>query len=251
MKKIFLFVILFLNTIALSAANVEELWQNASNKYSAGSYSEALELYQSLEKEAGVSASLYYNIGNCYFKDNQLAKAILYYNKAQKLDPSSEEIRHNLAVANAQTTTKIKTIPTFFLYKWLSSIVNIMSSNSWAQLSIIMFALLLAMVVTFLLSKRSFRRKLTFAIGTIALVFMLISVIASAYQHGVETSRDNGIIMSNAVAVKSSPDNSGKDIFVLSEGVKVSIKEQLGKWSKVTVASGDTGWVETSNIEII
>lgn len=255
MKKIFLLVLLlFLNIITVSAvekADVTQLWLEANENYTKGDYKAALEVYGKIERELGVSSSLYYNIGNCYFKENRLAKAILYYNKAQKLDPSNKEIEHNLAIANALTTSKIKEVPHFFLYRWLESTANIMSSDGWALLSIISLAVLLSMLIAFLLSRKSNRRKITFSIGTAALAVTLLAGMASTYQKSIQMSDKNGIVMNNAVAVKSSPDDSGKDIFVLNEGVKVEISEQIGKWSKITIASGDTGWIITSNIEVI
>lgn len=255
MKKIFLlFALLFLNILSVSASSQEEvskLWLTASGNYTNGDYTAALEVYHQIERESGISASLYYNIGNCYFKENRLAKAILYYNKAHRLDPSNEDVKHNLAVANALTTNKIKEVPKFFLYRWLEGTANLMGSNSWAQLSIITLAVLLSMLIAFLLSKKSNRRKITFTVGLIALVLTVLTGMASTYQRSIQMSSEEGVIMNNAVAVKSSPDNSGKDIFVLNEGVKVKIKEQLGKWSKIVISSGDTGWVVTDNIEII
>lgn len=254
MKKIFLIIVLFLNILSVSAVEKAEatmMWQQANEAYTKGNYVEALAIYNRLEKEVGISASLYYNIGNCYFKENRLGKAIIYFNRAQRLDPSNEDISHNLAVANALTSSKINEVPKFFLYSWLEKAANIMSSDSWAQVSIIFLAVLLSMLIAFLLSRKSNRRKITFSIGIAALVITLLAGMASTYQRNVQLSDEQGVIMNNAVAVKSSPDDSGKDIFVLNEGVKVEIKEQVGKWSKITIASGDTGWVITSNIEII
>lgn len=254
MRKIFLIIILFFNVLCLSADDKNsstKLWSIANDSYNNGDYKTAIEIYSKIGDEVGVSASLYYNIGNCYFKENNLAKAILYYNRAKKLDPSNEDIEHNLAVSNALTTNKIKEIPKFFLYSWLESAANILGSDGWAQLSIITLAVLLSMLIAFLLSKKSNSRKTTFTIAVIALVLTLLSSIASTYHHSLHMSQEDAIVMKNAVAVKSSPDNSGKDIFVLNEGVKVQIKEQLGKWSKITIASGDSGWLETSNIEVI
>lgn len=254
MKKILLVIVLFLNILSASAVGKAEaamMWQQANEAYTKGNYTDALAIYDRLEKEVGVSASLYYNIGNCYFKENRLGKAILYFNRAQRLDPSNEDIAHNLAVANALTSSKINEVPKFFLYSWLERGVNIMGSDSWAQLSIIFLAVLLSMLIAFLLSRKSNRRKITFTIGIVALAITLLAGLASTYQRNVQLSDEHGVIMNNAVAVKSSPDDSGKDIFVLNDGVKVEIKEQVGKWSKITIASGDTGWVITSNIEII
>lgn len=255
MKKIICsFALLFLTLAsfaALSKAEVDLLWDKANVSYSEGKYAEALELYGNLEKEAGVSASLYYNIGNSYFKQNMLAKAILYYNRALRLDPANGDIEHNLSVANALTISKIKEMPTFFVVRWIEEFRNMMSSNGWAIFSIVCFALTLILVLLFLLSKKSYVRKYTFTFGLITLFFTLVAMMAGGSQRSEQLNTSQAIVMNNSAAVKSSPDNSGKDIFVLNEGVKAEIKERIGDWSRVVIASGDSGWINSSNLEII
>lgn len=234
---------------AIDKAEVAKLWESAGQSYAEGDYKKALELYTRLEKEAGISASLYYNIGNSYFKENNLAKSILYYNKALKIDPTNSDIQHNLLVANALTTNKIKEVPKFFLVRWIETVRNLLSSNGWAQISIVTFAIFLSMAVAFLLSRKASRRKHSFTIGLIAFIVTILTSIAAASQEQAQTDNTKAIVMNNAVAVKSSPDDAGKDIFVLNEGVKVTISESIGKWSKITIASGDSGWLESKNIE--
>ncbi len=249
MRRIILSIIL-LSVSALSFG-AESLWNKANTAYSDGKYSEALQSYMLIESGEGVSAALYYNIGNCYFKDNNIAKAILYYNRAERLSPNNKDIKHNLSVANNLTLNRISETPDFFVVRWLKAVANISSTNGWAVFSIIAFAFAMGMVVLFFRSKLPLHRKLSFSFGVAALIVTFTSITASAYQKGVINNKSEAIIMQGSTAVKSSPDDAGKDLFVLSEGIKVSINETIGKWSEITIASGEKGWIESSNIEII
>lgn len=255
MKKIFFtfaLIILAINSFASIGENeVVKLWEDANSSYAIGDYKKAIDIYKRLENEEGISASLYYNMGNCYFKDNELANAILFYNRALKMDSHDRDIAHNLSVANALTTNKIKEIPKFFLVRWIEGIRNIFSSNTWAVFSVITLAILLIMLGLFLISRNSMIRKSSFTIGIISLIITILTTIAATSQRQYQLSDDKYIVMINSTAVKSSPDGSGRDIFILNEGVKVIIDESVGKWSKITIASGDSGWLETSNVEKI
>ena len=255
MKKIFLSLLFTFTAIfsfaSLDKAEIAKLWDQAAATYAEGDFEKAIEIYKTLEKEQGVSASLYYNLGNSYFKNHNLANAILNYNRALKLYPTSSDILHNLAIANATTTNKIKEMPKFFVVRWIESARNIMSSDAWANISIVGLAIFLALAVSFLLSRNSGTRKSSFTLGAIMLFVTITSAIASTTQMEIQSDDTYFIVMENNVAVKSSPDNAGKDIFILNEGVKVNVTENLGKWSKIVIVSGDTGWLETINIEKI
>lgn len=254
MKRLFLTLILSLGVIFSFAANkenIKQLWNEANTFYSTHEYEKALESYLELESREGVSASLYYNIGNCYFKLGELAESIIYYNRALRLSPSNSDIEHNLSVANAQTISKISEIPEFFLTSWFKSFASILSSDGWAHISIIALFAMLAMLVVFLLSQKAIHRKLTFSIGLFTLLVTVVASVCSNYNMSELKREDQAIIMDNSIPVKSSPDRSGKDIFILNEGVKVNIVETLGEWNRIVISSGDSGWVEKSNMVII
>ncbi len=251
MRRLILSILVLSISVIAHAVDVEQLWSSANSSYSEGKYKEALESYTKIELGAGVSASLYYNIGNCYFKGGDLGKALLYYYRAERLEPNNRDIKHNIETANTLTLNKIPTVEQFFVVRWLKSIANIATSNGWATLSIVLFLLTMSMVVIFTISVKSGARKFSFGVGAFALVLMVVSIAASTYKKGLLTSTNEAVIMDKAVPVKSSPDDSGKDLFVLSEGIKVSIDERVGKWSEITISSGESGWVESSNLEII
>ena len=254
MKKLtFMLAAMLLCSVALQARNAEEtaLWEQANKSYMEGNWETALQEYAAISDKGAESADLYYNIGNCYYKLGNLGKSILYYNKALKLAPSDQDIRHNLEVANARTTNKINAVPQFFLNRWAAAFRGAVSSNGWAQISLAAFALTLALTLIFLLSRTATVRKVTFSGGIVFLLLFVISTVNAASQKRQQTRSGDAIVMQNAVPVKSSPDREGKDLFVLNEGAKVTVTDKLGGWSQVEIASGNKGWIENRNIESV
>lgn len=253
MKRNILIILTSFILLATSHAHAQEKveWAEANELYASGNYEEALKIYHTLETTEGVGAELYYNIGNCYFKSDKLANAILYFNRALRLEPSNDDIKHNLQIANTLTTSKIKEVPVFFLNRWYASATTLMNSNTWTTLTLLFFALCVAMVVVFVLSRSSSYRKVTFSLAVATLMLALFAYSAAVHRKNIVNSETEAIIMNNAVAVKSSPDSSGKDIFILNQGVKVDILEKLSGWRRISVSSGDSGWVKTENMEVI
>lgn len=256
MKKGFLIkgvigaILLFLATPVL-AQNPDALWEQANHAYATGDYPAAIEQYDSIRREGYASARLYYNMGNAYYKDNQIGKAILYYNKALRLDPGNDDIKHNLTVANTYVRDRIESVPEFFLKTWARDVMYWAGSDTWAVLSLVFFGVTLALVLLYLLGNRMSQRKAGFY-G--AVVFLLLSVGALVFA-SIERRKilnpDEAVIMITAAPVKSEPNPASKDIFVLHEGTKVRIAGELGDWREIVIADGNRGWIEMKSIELI
>lgn len=229
----------------------EELWASAGAAYSAEDYASAIASYSIIEDKGLSSAALYYNIANAYFKSEQIAKAILYYNRALRLDPSDEDIRHNLEYAEQQTRDSIERIPEFFLTEWMRSLRQTMGGDVWTILSLVALALMLAMALVYLLAQRLSLRKAGFyMMAVFALLFVLATAFAWSARSEMVGERD-AIIMSSSVAVKSSPDRSSTELFVLHEGTKVRTGESVDGWVEIRISDGRKGWIETSRMERI
>lgn len=229
----------------------EELWASAGAAYSAEDYASAIASYSIIEDKGLSSAALYYNMANAYFKSEQIAKAILYYNRALRLDPSDEDIRHNLEYAEQQTRDSIERIPEFFLTEWMRSLRQTMGGDVWTILSLVALALMLAMALVYLLAQRLSLRKVGFyMMAVFALLFVLGTAFAWSARSEMVGERD-AIIMSSSVAVKSSPDRSSTELFVLHEGTKVRTGETVDGWVEIRISDGRKGWIETSRMERI
>lgn len=231
--------------------NQNLIWDKANEAYSAGDYEAAATGYDSLVTLGYAGEKLFYNLGNAYFKSDRLGEAILFYNKAQRLAPSDEDIAYNLRIANGYVKDRIESVPEFFLATWIRSLRNSASSDTWAVISLLLFAGVLALAAVYLLGKRTAVRKTGFFGGIILLGLFMIAVSFSSIKRKEITAPKEAVILSSAAPVKSSPDNNSKDIFVLHEGTKVRVTDRLGEWREIMIADGNKGWVAAGTIGMI
>ena len=226
----------------------DEWFDQANTAYNSGNYEDAVELYQKILNTDMESVPVYYNMGNAYYKMHEYPKAIYYYEKALKLDPSNEDARTNLEIANLAIVDKIEPVPQSFIVRWWRSLRAMCSSDRWAWWSVAAFALLLVCAFMFFRSRRIGLRKLGFFMGLIFLVVFALSVVFAAQLRHSATTQDQAIIMSPTVTVKSSPAEASVDLFVLHEGTKVTIMESSNGWNKVRIANGSIGWLEADKM---
>lgn len=252
MKKIIILSIIALfAAISLRAQETGSEWDKANTAYAEGNFAEAITIYNNILATGLESSNLYYNLANAYYKSDSVAKAIINYNRALKLAPSDESILHNLEIAEARTINRIEKVPTFILFEWAAAFKNIFSSDLWAIISLVAFAVTLMFVAYYLLSGTALKRKVSFSISTTALVVFILSLTMSIRLKNDKINSHDAIVVSSAAPVKSSPDKNGKDLFILNEGAKVKIKDNMNGYSEVTIESGNKGWIPTSAIEII
>ncbi|MCQ2225461.1 MAG: tetratricopeptide repeat protein [Paludibacteraceae bacterium] len=250
MKKIIILLALALTT-ALSYAADSEKMKQANEAYKAEKYSLADSLYNEVLKSEGVSTSLYYNLGNAKYKQNEIGHAILNYERALKLNPNNEDAKFNLEMAKAQTVDKIETLEKFVLTEWNESIQNGTSSNGWAKWSIAAFILTLVLCGLYMFSPKILWKKIAFFTGIFTLFFCSIALYYAKAQHNAITQNESAIITAPTVTVKSAPDESSTELFVIHEGAKVRIKSKLGEWTEIQMEDGNAGWIKADKAEII
>lgn len=226
-------------------------WEVANQAYIDGDYAKAKDAYKSIEEGGAYSMKLYYNLANSYFKLGEIGKAILYYNRALRLAPASDDIRHNLAIAEAQTKDRIAVVPEFFLNRWMRAVRNSMSCMAWSIISLVALAVLLSALLLFLLASRLSLRKTGFYVALCAIMLFVMTTIFALSSRNDMLSKEWAVVMSSAISVKSSPDRAATDIFVLHEGTKLRIVSRMGNWCEVVIADGKKGWTEKGNLEEI
>ncbi len=248
MKKCIILILIQIFIFNISAQN---LLEEAANAYSKGEFDKAAEIYEKELKEKGESVTIYYNLGNSYYKANKTALAILNYERALALDPGNGDIRFNLEIAKLKTVDKIEPVGNFFLVEWVRGLRDLFSTNQWSYIGIASFLLLMASLVTFFFSRKIILKKIGFYIGILCLLFVVVSNIFAFQQKQMMTNKEAAIIFAPTVTIKSSPDQSGKDLVILHEGTKVFIKDKIGEWSEIRMEDGTVGWIRSNQIETI
>ena len=177
-----------------------------------------------------------------------LFRSILNYERALLLDPADQDIRFNLQMARQKSVDKIEPVGHFFLREWFESIQNIGSVNSWATTGVVCFILFIGCLILFFFSKWLRLKKVGFYLGLFFLALVVFSNIFAANQKRELENRANAIVFAPTVTIKSSPDASGNDLFILHEGTKVTIKNKLGDWSEIALEDGNVGWIPTKDV---
>ncbi len=229
----------------------ESTLKEAEEAYAKEDYTQAIELYESVLKSYGESAMVYYNLGNAYYKAGKVAPAILNYERALLLNPGDSDTRFNLQVARQKTVDKIEPIGEFFLTRWIGTVEDVYSADGWAKWGITSFLLFISCLVLFFFSKWIRLKKIGFFAG---ICFLLISLVANLFADSQQDKllhRADAIVFASTVTVKSSPDASGTDLFILHEGTKVTIKSTLGEWSEIQLEDGNVGWMPSKEIQQI
>jgi tetratricopeptide (TPR) repeat protein len=250
-KKTAATTVILLLMLALPSAASAVTKADADSSYVNENYQQAISQYEALLQQ-GSSAELYYNLGNAYYRTDDITHAILNYERALLLSPGDADIRFNLQLARSKTVDKIVPQSEFFLTTWYRSVVNMMSVDGWAYVSLISLAVAIILALVYLFASAIWLRKVGFFGGIFLLLVFLVANIFAWNQKQQIVHRDGAIIIESAVTVKSTPAQNGTDLFILHEGTKVSIiDDSMDDWREVRVPDGKQGWVEVSQIEAI
>ena len=223
----------------------------ADSSYVSEDYLQAIAQYEELLK-ASPNAAVYYNLGNAYYRMDNITRAILSYERALLLSPGDADIRFNLQLARSKTVDKIVPQSEFFAVTWFRSLVNLLSVDGWAYASLVCLAVAIILALVYLFSTPVWLRKVGFFGGVLMLAFFLLANVFAFNQQQIINHRDGAIIIQSAVAVKSTPAPNGTDLFILHEGTKVTITDDTVEgWCEVMVPDGKQGWVETAQVEVI
>ena len=223
----------------------------ADSAYARGQYQQAISDYEELLK-GGASADIYYNLGNAYYRTENITRAVLNYERALLLSPGDRDIRFNLQLARSKTIDKIVPESEMFFITWYHSLVNLMSVDGWARLAIVLLALVIILSLLYLFSDRIWLRKVGFFGGTFLLVVFVLANIMAWQQKQNLLYRKGAIVTASSITVKGAPAKNGTDLFILHEGTKVIITDDAMKaWKKIRLADGKEGWIESQKIELI
>ncbi|MGP1991918.1 tetratricopeptide repeat protein [Zobellia laminariae] len=249
MKNILFILISFL-TFTVTAQN-NALFDKATEAYNVGEYQKAVDSYMEILDNGKHSAELYYNLGNAYYKLNEIAPSIYYYEKALLLKPNDSEIKNNLGYAKNMTLDAIDEMPTTGLSKIYDSIIGTLSFDQWAYTSIIFMIIFVLLYIAFYYFRYSSRKRLAFIFSVISLLIMITSVVFAFLQYNKFKADQPAIVFSKEASVKAEPNKKGLETFALHEGTKVQVVEELNDWKKIRISDGTTGWIPSEDIKTL
>ncbi len=249
MKRIINTILAILFTVAVFAQG--DLIQKANDHYTKEEFRQAIDGYNQILMAGIESPEVYFNLANSYYKTKQYTLAILNYERAKLLAPDDEDIDFNLQIANQHVVDSIQELPGIFFVRWWNSLVNSRTTDTWAVLSIIAFLLFLSLLGVYFFARSGDIKRVSFWAGCIFIILTIFCWSFAAQQKSRLVNHSYGIVMQPTVTVKSSPSEKGTNLFVIHEGLKIRITDQLGEWVEIRLADGNKGWLLTESIEKI
>ena len=238
--------------LALTAyAQSEALFNRATEAYNVGEYQKAVDSYLEILDYGNHSAELYYNLGNTYYKLNQIAPSIYYYEKALLLKPNDAEITNNLAFAQNMTRDAIDKMPETGLSKIYSNVIGFLSFDQWGYAAIFFMILFVLLYIAFYYFRYSSRKRIAFVTSIVSLLIAIIAVAFAFLQYNKFKVDKPAIVFASESSVKSEPNKRSQEAFALHEGTKVNVLDELNDWKKIKIADGTTGWIPSEDLKLL
>jgi tetratricopeptide (TPR) repeat protein len=235
----------------LLADEAASLFSQGNQRYSQGDYEGAIEAYEAILQQGFESWQVYYNLGNAYYKIGKLGKAILNLERARRLNPRDDDIQYNLDLANLKVVDRINAIPELFFVRWMKSLARLFSAATLGWTALVLYAVTVVLWITRLLATRGkLRSVMTVVVVPIVVLWVLAGSLA-AYRVYLDRAEKFAVVMVDKVDVRSAPESSSTEVFVIHEGVKVRLDRQVQEWAKIRLADGKIGWIPVSAIERI
>ncbi len=245
-------LLIFLLSLQAEETNEERLlYEKALTEYQNNNFQESLDIFNKLIASGYSSFKLYYNAGNAAFKTGDIPSSILNYEKALLLKPFNEDAKYNLEIARTYTIDKLEVIPEVFFVRWFKMFSLLLHTNIWAAISLVCFALSLALLAVFLFSARYRLKKLTFMGAVITFVISLLSFTLAIMNKSLTSNNNEAIVFEPVVTGTSSPGSGGNELFVIHEGTRVEIEDKLGEWYEIKLSDGSVGWVPMNFVKKI
>jgi tetratricopeptide (TPR) repeat protein len=248
-KKLYLVFGLF--SVLLCSAQDEKLFDKATTAYNTGEYEKAIEYYKDILENGAHSAAVYYNLGNAYYKLNEIAESVYYYEKALLLSPNDEEIITNLSYAQNMTLDAIATIPETGISKLYKNITGKLTFDQWAYLAVGAMFVFIVLYITFYYSNYSARKRWSFIGSLLALFICVIAVLFAFIQERDFNANQPAIIFAAETTIKAEPNETAQEVFLLHAGTKVNVLDELNNWNKIRLADGKTGWVLNTELKLL
>lgn len=242
-KLIFIISILISWQAVLPAGEADAYFMQGNQLYQESDYQAAISAYSKILNAGYESWEVYYNLGNAYYKQGNIGRAILNYERAKRLAPKNEDIDHNLEIANLAVVDRIQEIPPFFLFAWISSFAHAFSLSWLGGIVLTLYLCLTVLVILRLFVETARLKRMSFFAITVAGLFLILFSGIFSYRIIENETRTEAVVLADKVDVKSAPDANGTNVFTLHEGVKLEVRDRSLDWVQIRLADGKVGWL--------
>jgi tetratricopeptide (TPR) repeat protein len=246
-RNLFIFIAFVFPFLSFGSDSVNAAFVKGNASYNKAQYKEAINTYQNILNAGYQSAALYFNMGNASYKLGDIAPAVLFYEKAHKLAPADADINFNIRYTNSKTIDKIDPAPEFFLTKWWRAFLLSYSIQTFATISIIVMLFSSGIFIIYLFTNSVSLKKISFYTSLISFCAGLFIVFMASQQTAYFNSRQQAIIFSGTVNVKSGPGDGMRTLFTIHEGAKVNVLDKTNGWLKIDLVNGNVGWIRCAD----
>ena len=246
-------ILLLVSSVVISSEQTTHytgLYESANDAYRAGEFDSAKALYTDIFQNEMVAPELFFNLGNTHYREGNYPAAILFYERALRLDPGDDDIQYNLKIAQQFVTDKIEPIQPFFVSKWWVGAAKLMSPNQWSWIFLLLLVFACSLFTLYFIASNRSIRQMGFLGGLITIIFSVV-LYSLASTSNQEQTKGEAIVFASSANVKSAPGLNSADQFVIHAGLKVKVVGEDGDWSRIELYDGNSGWIYTQSIEKI
>ncbi|MDO9577208.1 MAG: tetratricopeptide repeat protein [Candidatus Cloacimonadales bacterium] len=251
MKNAFLILMIIIPIFLSTLSPAEENFNLGVAAFEQNEFPEALNLFFRVENEGIVNADLYYNIGNCYFRLDEIGRAVLYYKKALKMQSNHEAARRNLQYALTFTQDKQGTESEDVIRSFWTKSFDALSINLLTILVLAIFAAIVLMICLMIIRYRQRERTVPIFITTILTFFLIIFIILGMLKWKAFHDHNEAVLLAASAIGYSGPSEDFTRVFTIHAGMIFVIERQENDWSLIKLSNGLGGWVLSSTFEKI
>ncbi|PCJ95335.1 MAG: ion channel protein [Flavobacteriaceae bacterium] len=235
----------------LGNAQNETLFNNATSAYNEADYNKAIENYLKIIDNGEHSSELYFNLGNAYYKINEIAPSVYYYEKALLLKPNDPEIMTNLGYAQNMTLDAIEKLPETGFAKIYNKLTDFLSFDQWAYVAIALLLLFVLTYIAFYFFRYATQKRIAFITSIVSLILSVFTIVMAYLQYTDFKNHQPAIVFAKETIIKSEPNDRSEEVFRLHQGTKVNVLDQLNDWKKIRIVDGKTGWILSTDMKVL
>lgn len=241
-KPLFFTILLFVSSTTVAAPSpYNQWWKAATDFYAKKEFDSAAFYFEKIAAQKPATAALYYNLGNTYYRMNQVAPAVLNYERALKLDPGNKKIQDNLTLTQSRINNRIQPAQDIFFVQWWNSLVSGSKAEMWALLSMLFFVTLISILAAKRMGKLS---NLPPQITGVLAVCWIIVMILGFLSAGNKYNSTRAVVMQNDSPLNEKAGGNGKPKALVPEGTTVKLLETQNGHVQVRLPDGREGWIQ-------